>query len=317
MVSLRSAVGTAVRFVGRSEVLRAAVARGDDFGEWASRFDTVRSAVIARPDSIVETHLRNRLGYTDPAMSVDASVSDEQLANMFDHVAGTWSSLGASEPYWSVISQDQFRTSERPSRDEFYSLGESNRHELVATLQRNGFELTGDQVCLELGCGVGRATWLIAEEFATVHAVDVSAPHLALAREWCEQRNVTNVGFVQLVAIEDLTELPMVDVVYSMIVLQHNPPPVMAALLSSVLGCLNPGGVAVVQIPTYDHRYRFDADRYPASSGEGIEMHVLPQHAVFSTVADADCRVLEVFEDSWTGLAPKTVSNTFVIQRPS
>ena len=278
----------------------------------------MRAAVLERPESIAETHLGNRLGYSDPPIAVDVNVTDAQLDAMLGHVIKTWSRLGVEEPYWSVISSDEFRTREKPSRAEFYALGESDRDELLATLRRNQIELSSLRTCLELGCGVGRTTWQLAQVFDRVYGFDVSEPHLSLAKDWCALNKVVNVEFSQGSSTNALETLPSVDVVYSTIVLQHNPPPVMASMLSSALRCLNPGGVAVVQLPTYDRNYSFDVEQYLAfaQTNTAIEMHVLPQAEVFRVVEAEGCRTMEVFEDSWTGLAPKTTSNTFVIQRP-
>jgi hypothetical protein len=46
-----------------------------------------------------------------------------------------------------------------------------------------------------------------------------------------------------------------------------------------------------------------------------MEMHVLPQSRVFEIAQRAGGRVLEVIDDTWTGLRVKEVSNTFVIQK--
>jgi hypothetical protein len=102
-----------------------------------------------------------------------------------------------------------------------------------------------------------------------------------------------------------------------MIVLQHNPPPVIAFIIEALIRALNPGGVAFFQVPTYRRGYTFSLTDYlseDASKG-GMEMHVLPQSKVFEIAQRAGGRVLEVIDDTWTGLRVKEVSNTFVIQK--
>ena len=49
----------------------------------------------------------------------------------------------------------------------------------------------------------------------------------------------------------DIEGLPKADVIYSVIVLQHNPPPIMAIIVRQFMKGLNPGGVAYFQLPTY------------------------------------------------------------------
>jgi hypothetical protein len=119
----------------------------------------------------------------------------------------------------------------------------------------------------------------------------------------------------RLESIDGVDELPRVDLVYSIIVLQHNPPPVMRELFGRLLGRLNEGGVAVIQVPTYLAGYRFDVNDYLATSGEQMEMHALPQREVFALARRAATDVLEVFEDQWTGWGAGSQSNTFVLRR--
>lgn len=43
----------------------------------------------------------------------------------------------------------------------------------------------------------------------------------------------------------------------SRVVLQHNPPPIVAAILRKMLWRQNPGGLAIFQLPTYRRDYNF------------------------------------------------------------
>ena len=148
--------------------------------------------------------------------------------------------------------------------------------------------------------------------------MDVSASHLGIAREALERRGLTNVRTHLLETIEGVDALPPVDLVYSVIVLQHNPPPVIRALFAGLLGRLNPRGVAVIQVPTYmPAGYRFDLEEYERTGGKDMEMHPLPQREAFAIAKAAGVDVLEVLEDSWTGIGAGARSNTFVLQRPA
>ena len=50
--------------------------------------------------------------------------------------------------------------------------------------------------------------------------------------------------------VDEMVNLERVDLVYSLIVLQHNPPPVIRLIVRAFLKALNPGGVAYFQVPT-------------------------------------------------------------------
>lgn len=91
-------------------------------------------------------------------------------------------------------------------------------------------------------------------------------------------------------------------------------------ILRGLLEALNQGGVAYFQLLTYQEGYSFSAEHYlhMAESRAGqIEMHVLPQRRVFELIEQADCRVLEVLEDTWTGYRCRELSNTFLVCKTS
>jgi len=191
-------------------------------------------------------------------------------------------------------------------------------HGLLSTLSRNQIAVANLKTCIDFGCGVGRLSVALAAQFDQVTAVDVSASHLAIANQVFTKRHISNVATLHLAQITDVHTLPCVDLIYSVIVLQHNPPPVIRYLLCALFGRLNPGGVAVIQLPTYLPKgYRFVANEYLVNGGTGMEMHALPQRVIFRDARTSGIDVLEVLEDSWTGYGVGSCSNTFVFQRPA
>src|SRR3546814_2185546 len=70
------------------------------------------------------------------------------------------------------------------------------------------------------------------------------------------------------------------------IVLQHNPPPIIAKMIRSICQLLAAGGCAYFQVPTYFHGYRFNCNEYLSQSHEQhkIEMHAIPQSDIFETI---------------------------------
>jgi SAM-dependent methyltransferase len=261
--------------------------------------------------------VRQRHPFNMPSIPVEVMVSDEALAQMFERIHQAWEYLGETDPYWSVVTQPQYHLDEFAShKEQFYRSGKYSSDLFLAALRRNNINPNLLELCLEVGCGVGRVTNYLAKSFARVMGVDISAHHLALAGEHLKQEGVQNVELMQLETLRVLESLPVVDAIFSVITLQHNPPPVIAWMLRALLGRLKPHGVAYLQIPTYRNGYLFEATRYLSSpASKALEMHFLPQHEIFKTVAEAGCRCLEIREDGMVGEEDKMLSNTFVIQK--
>ena len=258
-----------------------------------------------------------RPSFNGPPMVVDLSASPEKLAALFAKVSEQWHHLGETEPHWSVLTNDSyFQESFHMNREAFYASGESEAGMFDATLARAGIARESLHCCLELGCGVGRVTAPLAARFDEVVAVDISAAHLQVAQEHFGAKGLGNVQCQHLDAIDGVAALGRFDALYSRIVLQHNPPPVMKRLLSDLLAQLNPGGIAFIQVPTYKAGYRFQIDEYLAiENGTTMEMHFFPQAALLELIAQQGCRVLEIREDDAIGLSVTSVSNTLLLQK--
>ncbi|MCS7060864.1 MAG: class I SAM-dependent methyltransferase [Anaerolineae bacterium] len=256
-------------------------------------------------------------GY-EPPLSVQDWVDPATLKRLFVHIQASWRTIGEQEPYWSVLSADEYKLANIQGRlEEFYRSGWESFHLLVNTMKRNGLDdRLEDKTLLEYGCGVGRVTNVLAQKFKRVHAYDVSTSHLALARQVTDSLGLANVHYVAVQSLRDMQELPQVDMAYSIIVLQHNPPPIIRLILESMLDALKPGGTALFQLLTYQEGYSFRVEEYLSSPRPAqIEMHVLPQQRVFEIIADKRCRVLEVLDDALAGYRKGQLSNTFLVQK--
>ena len=111
-----------------------------------------------------------------------ASTADGKLIT--DFVADVWQELGQDMPHWSVLSSDQFRP-DKISRfqDEFFDSGAVDVDVLLSALARTGIDLREIGRVVEFGCGLGRVTKFLAEQFAHVSAIDISNSHLLLAKQ--------------------------------------------------------------------------------------------------------------------------------------
>ena len=132
-----------------------------------------------------------------------------------------------------------------------------------------------------------------------------------LARE-----GIGNVGFHRVTA-ENLHPAEGFDLWFSRIVLQHNPPPIIMAILERVFALLAPGGVAIFQVPTYQVGYSFSVAKYLEKPlGEEMEMHMVPQGAVLEAAWRHGCRLLEMREDTpVVSNSPRWLSNLYAFTK--
>lgn len=252
-----------------------------------------------------------------PPMEIDLDVPPAKLARLFAKTGKQWHHLGATEPHWSVLANEAFRKDRfGGNREAFYRSGEADVKALIAAVERAGVPFERRCRVLELGCGVGRITAHLARIAREVVGVDISAAHLQLARQYADEQALATVRFEQLRSVDGLATLGTFDVVFTVIVLQHNPPPVIARLLRDLLATLRPGGLAFFQVPTYRVGYRFRIDDYLAQDNETqMEMHCLPQAALFELLHASGCRLLDLREDDAIGQPDVCISNTLLVQK--
>ena len=158
-----------------------------------------------------------------------------------------WEKLGASDPYWAVLTDDSFhRTGLTPDRRaDFFARGEQDVANVFSAIQRWIAPQFRPARALDFGCGVGRLVIPMAKRCGSVVGVDVSHAMLAEARQNAKRAGVTNVTFVP--SDDALSKVEgRFDFVHSYIVLQHIPVPRGEAITKRLLDLLKPGGVGAL-----------------------------------------------------------------------
>ncbi len=314
----REAVQWAYRlFLGREAETEAAIAEhiGGSPDLPALRSTFMKSSEF---NANLPAHARLTLNGDEPVRIVETDGDPALLKRLFDHVNRSWQHLGETDPYWSVLTAPEYRG--KPSAEHvarFFASGEAEVGRVQKTLARIGVELNGRGAFLEYGCGLGRVTRHLAPHFTDTIGADISTSHLALARQLAATDGVRAVEWMHVASLDSLANLPEVDFIYSVIVLQHNPPPVIERILSAFARILRPGGIAYFQLPTYRADYEFRlADYVRAQLGKKeMEMHAFPQQRVFEIFAEAGAIPLQVIEDGATGLRHGERSNTFIFRK--
>jgi SAM-dependent methyltransferase len=245
-------------------------------------------------------------------LDIDVAATGEELGKCAAKIKAAWEHLGNEKPHWSVLAAAAYLPDNlKVSIDRFWTTGAMDAAQAIRALSQFGSSKLDEKVCVEYGCGVGRVTVNLAKSFKFVHAYDISHNHLAHARERASELGAVNIEFHECsqdfrVAIEPC------DFFYSIIVLQHNPPPVILALIRIALNALKPGGIAMFQVPTYIVGYRFRLSEWLAADHIlDMQMHCVPQDRVLQIISASGCQLLGVREDAWAGARDGIISNTF------
>lgn len=252
--------------------------------------------------------------------AVETQIDEAALDRIWAHTSQVWRGLGETDALWSVITDDRLRADRNvtPSQVKaFYQSGRRDIDYVQAYVQRAGCRFSEFPVAVEYGCGVGRVTHWLAQEFGHVHAYDISTSHLAAARGFVEERGIGNVTFHLVEQRSDLASLTDFDFFFSVIVLQHNPPPVILEILERAFRGLNPNGLAVFQVPIYHRHYQFDQETYwtKVAQRQEMEMHFVPQRAILALADRCGMVPLEVRNDNLIGMYADAISSTFVLQK--
>jgi SAM-dependent methyltransferase len=148
-----------------------------------------------------------------------------------------WEELARRDPYFPVLTNEGIRD------EAFLESGEADIALLIpAIAAMRGREVPLTSV-LDFGCGAGRLTIPLARRAVRVVACDIAPSILEHARKNVREAGLSNVTFVET---RELTGA--FDFICSLLVFQHIPPAEGYNIIRALLGLLNPGGVAALQL---------------------------------------------------------------------
>jgi SAM-dependent methyltransferase len=191
--------------------------------------------------------------------------------------SAVWNRMGLEEPYWSIISRDEFKMENfEQNRKEFFQFGEKNAEFIKGVLQEHGLlrgddthdDLIGDS--LDFGCGVGRVTMPIALFSNKVDALDISDSLLKIAKKNCKK--LKSISFINTHLNQEYLEnqIGRYDLVWSEAVLVHNPKEVQEKLLTDLCNAISDVGVGIINIYV-----KLAEEELMSKDDPGIRMHPL------------------------------------------
>lgn len=242
-----------------------------------------------------------------------------------DKQAQQWERLGATDPYWAVLTRPGTRHGKWDPQ-EFYETGQREVEDVLARMQALGLA-KGTERALDFGCGVGRLSSALAAHFDAVTAVDVSESMLREARRMIESSH-PNIPFVHntrpdLECVGDMR----FDFIYSNIVLQHIPREAQYSYVREFGRILKRGGIAVFQTPARLNFRRptafllalmpnraLNVMRRAAHGRHGVmEMHCLPEDDVVRALAEHEVAI--VHKDGNEAAGPAFVSHRYFARK--
>lgn len=225
-----------------------------------------------------------------------------------------WDDLAELDPYWAALTDDARRGRRDPS-----GFVESGRREIERLLEHAATlgHPRERRAALDFGCGPGRLTRALAEEFQESVGVDVSPRMVEEARRL--NADVENCRFVAGEgALLELDEGAF-DLVYSNLVLQHvSDPEEVLAYVSGFVRALAPGGLAAFQLLTHVPPLRRVQPRRRLYAGlrrlglppallyrrlrlDPVGMYAVSHEDVHSTLERAGAELLRADEATWPG----------------
>lgn len=171
----------------------------------------------------------------NPANSGEAHPESAGAPSGLDASREFWDEKAKENPYWYVSSYGSY---DNRNLDEFWKSGGNIWADLKRALD---YRPRPSDVVVEIGCGVGRLSRVIAPEVSHLHAFDISAEMLAEAAKM-EPRNVS----FHRAEGNDLRILPdgIADLVLAYCVFQHLPSvEVLGRYLKEMVRVAKPGGI--------------------------------------------------------------------------
>jgi len=265
------------------------------------------------------------------------------MNDYFKEHKGKWEKLGIEQPYWSVITQPEYRPEKlaKEGKSKFFESGKSSVQKLHNFCDKAGVRYQKSS-CLDFGCGLGRVTFQLAKEFDHVIGVDISKNHISIAQNKKTEFRLNNIEFVVLEnGVDDIPNMSF-DLIFSMIVLQHIRKKEVFRIFTRFIELTkDDGGMIFFQIPTFHPKYDFEVGRLkneevngevkfsisgwlrrvfksPSKpiklpSDEYIEMHAIRQKHIINYFLERGCRLEGCFEDNMCG--KDWVSNWFIFRK--
>jgi SAM-dependent methyltransferase len=288
----------------------------DDLYHLQKRFMSSEEFLLKRKNFLSErTVVKPRVAPFLSAQEVEYSATLGQLVDCVAKVRAQYAKVGPTEPHFAVaVDPSETLDSIDANVSQFWATGHAQAKDLLQPLEPFGLTELKNKTAVEFGCSVGRLSLGLAGKFKQVHCFDVSDSQIILAKKASVDAGVYNCTF-HLSSGNPFAALESTDFFYSKNTFQHYPPPIIHQFIRNALRSLKTDGLALFQVPTSQPDYSFSIANYLLKDGVPELSHCLPQHSIFSLIAEAKCELLEVKEEL-IDFPAGAVSNVFLVRKP-
>lgn len=166
-----------------------------------------------------------------------------------EQVAFNWERFGERDPLGAILTAGP-PGAECWDTETFFRTGAQELARLRARCAELGLAFGGTRA-LDFGCGVGRLTRHLLEDFERADGVDVAASMIERAGQLNPSEDLR--FLCNPSADLDLLQADAYDLVLSLITLQHMPPAYARRYIQEFFRKVRPGGTVFFQLPTRSH----------------------------------------------------------------
>jgi len=160
-------------------------------------------------------------------------------------LGNNWNKLASANPMSSILVDNSI-SNKKWSEEVFFSTGFFEVQDLISTMHHNHIECKKDRA-LDFGCGIGRLTQALANEFTEVVGVDIAPQMIETAIKLSKLKNCS--FKLNISADLRIFESNTFDFIYSNIVLQHIRPTYIFKFIKEMFRIIDNDGLIAFQLP--------------------------------------------------------------------
>lgn len=213
-----------------------------------------------------------------------------------NNVRDFWNRVGNEDPFWGVLTQDQYRDDTITDHDitVFYESGQLYCSKLESIAHAYNVDLLDCNV-IDFGSGVGRVGSHMISKCDTLYCIDISKSYLSRCGEKFGKLAKSNYRLIEYDQFYTY-DFENVGMIYSFITLQHNHPDVIIEIIDRMCDILKSGGIGVIDVPYYIDNWKYVGQKpfYDDNNYlRGMDMNPVSRDNVINTLENGNCEVLD------------------------